>query len=230
MDSLTPPLLTDVRQDPFAILKPKRNALMRFSTCASFLIATIAMSLISGEALAQQDPWNTYTDATNVSRCAVINAANAELVVSSVTGQLVLVSATDVTLEDTFVDADNFVFFEGESIGSIGFAADGDGLLSLWWLTLTGTVVEIDSLTAVPSATDETPSDFTDAGCDACDFWDDPSPCEEPTITVPLCGVDVPVTLPMIGLGLGVMGFVQPGGRGRRNGAARLGRWGRSRV
>jgi hypothetical protein len=194
---------------------------MHFNIFAFILVTITAMSFDGSEARAQIDPWNTYSTTNNVSRCAVINAANAELVVSSVTGQFILVSSTDVTLQDTFVDADNFVFFEGEPFGSIGFATDGDGLLSLWWLTLTGTVIEIDSITAVPSATSKTPGDFTDAGCDACNFWDEPTACAAQTVTVPLCGVNVPVTLPMIGLGLGVMGFVRRGERRRSRGISK---------
>lgn len=184
---------------------------MRFNRRGAIPVAFALVTLGIRVANAQFDPWNTYADFDSASRCAVVNASNAELVVSSVTGQLILVSATDVTLQGTFVDADGFVFFEGESFGLIGFDEDGDGFRTLWWLTLTGTVIEIDSLTAVPSATPDRPEDFHDVPCDACDFWDDSSVCEEPTVTVPLCGVDVPITLPMIEFGLGLMGFVQRG-------------------
>jgi len=181
----------------------------------SVLFASVVMTVTASPAFAQLHPWINYPDFDSPSRCGVVNAGNAQLAVSSITRQLILVTGSDITLQDTFVDSDGFVFFEGEQFGLIGFAEDGDGFRTLWWLTLTGTLVEIDPLTAVPSATTDTPADFVDVSCDVCDFWDDRTACDEPVVTVPVCGVDVPITLPVIGIGLGVMGFVQRGGRRR---------------
>jgi len=193
---------------------------MQFRFTFALASAFVIVLAICDSVLAQSDPWVTYADSASDSRCALVNASNAELVVSAATGQLILVSGTDVTLQDTLVDADGFVFFEGQPFGLIGFAEDGDGFRTLWWLTLTGTTVEVDPITAVPSASLDTPADFADVSCDACDFWDDQSICVPPPITVPLCGIDVPVALPMIVLGLGIMGFVQRGGcRGLGGGA-----------
>jgi len=163
------------------------------------------MLFLAATASAQNKPWELFLDAQSTSACDVVNADNAELVVLSATGQLVIVTGTDVTLEDTLVDQDGFVFFEGDPAGTIAFATDGDGLRSLWWLSLTGTVVRVNGFTGQPSLTDSVPADFTDLPCDACEFWDDPAFCEadtEPPPTFRLCGNDVPlpVTTAMIGL------------------------------
>ena len=166
------------------------------------VLSVLVAVVTAGSARAQTGtrPWRMFTDTLSTSACDLINANNAKLVVLADTGQLVLVNGSDVTLQDTFVDADGFVYFENEPVGVIDFAEDGSGMRSLWWMSLTGTTVNVNGFTGEPSQTAKYPSEFVDVPCDACDFWDDVSLCTEddddsetpPTVT--LCGVDVPLT------------------------------------
>ena len=165
--------------------------------------------------LAQVVPWEVFGDTESNSVCDLINADNAKLVLLRQTGQLAVVTGRDVTLQDTFVDADGFVSFEGLPAGVIGFAVDDDGFRTLWWMTLTGRVVSVDGFTGQPAESDRFPSDFTNVPCDACPFWDDPAVCTppddppQPGNTVRLCGVDVPLSLGMTMMGLAVMSFAR---------------------
>ena len=88
-------------------------------------------------AQAQFIPWDTFIDDASDSICDVVNAGNAQLVVLNTTRQFVIVTGSDVTLVDTFVETNGSVFFEGEPAGVIGFALDSDGLRRLWWTSLT---------------------------------------------------------------------------------------------
>ncbi len=153
---------------------------------------------------AQTKPWLLFLDSQSPSRCDVVNADNAELVVLQGSGQLVLVTGVDVTLQDAIVDEDGFVSFEGEPAGVIDFADDGNGLRTLWWMSLTGTVVSVNSFTGTPSSTNKVPDDYVGVPCDACEFWDDPSVCDDPPppVTIPLCGLDVPITVAFVLSGL----------------------------
>ena len=173
--------------------------------------------LVASSAAGQTKPWLLYADTDSTSLCDVVNASNVELVVLT-TGQLAIITGEDVTLQDTFVDADGFVFFEGELAGSIGFAEDGDGFATLWWTALTGRVVEVNAFTGVPSESNKLPSDFQDVPCDACVFWDDQSVCvtdtpppttDPPLITVNLCGAAGTASLAMTAIGLTLMGLVR---------------------
>ncbi len=172
-------------------------------TTPTWFFASGMVLLAASATTAQDKPWDVFLDTQSDAVCDVINADNAQLVVLRNTGQFVIITGTDVVLEDTFVDADGFVFFEGDPVGTIDFLTDGDGLRSLWWVSLTGTVVRVNGFTGEPSQTENTPADFEDAACDACEFWDDPSVCEDdeepedpPTVTVPICGnqIEVPIT------------------------------------
>lgn len=149
-----------------------------------------------------QVEWLLFEDTQSTSLCDVVNSAANELVVLADTGQLMLVSRTDTVLADSLVDADNFVFFQGDLAGSIEFADDGDGFRTLWWLALDGHVVTIDALTAVPSVSDLFPEDVINVPCDACEFIDNPPAgvCTPaggggdvilgaPPINVDICGV-----------------------------------------
>lgn len=166
---------------------------MRFTIAAAFIITTLLVSHASA-----QTAWDQFFDDTNISDsvCGVVNADNAQLVVLYDTAQLMIVTQNDTVLADTFVDADNNVFFENQPTGFVEFFDDGDGFRTLWWVALNGRVVTIDPFTAVPSATDFTPADFTDAPCDACEFVDLPpdgicdvvEPPDIPIIEINLCG------------------------------------------
>ena len=176
--------------------------------------AAVAMVLaIAPTASAQTKPWELFLDSASTSACDVINANNAELVLLSSTGQLAIVTGTDVTLEDTFVDADGFVFFEGAPVGAIDFATDGDGLRSIWWMSLTGTVVEVNGFTGEPTQTNKFPTDFVDVPCDACEFWDNPAACvadepePEPPVVVRLCGADIALPIGLTASGLVALSF-----------------------
>jgi hypothetical protein len=122
-------------------------------------------------------PWDVFVDPDSGSACDVVNAADDELVVWSDTGQLVLISGVDVVLVDTFVDDDWIVYYFDDPVGLISFEEDADGFLTLWWLSFTGWVIEVDPFTLEPLETDLLPSHFVDVPCDACEFWDDPADC-----------------------------------------------------
>ena len=170
------------------------------------IVATLGLCAVGSPISAQLVPWDTFADNISNSVCSVVNAGNTELVVLRTTGQLVIVTGTDVLLEDAFVDAQGFVTFEGEDAGLLDFAIDGDGFRTLWWLTLTGNVVEVSGFTGEPRETDLFPDDFVDVPCDACDFWDDPTVCGDPDPPVlNLCGVGVPLSASASFMGL--MGF-----------------------
>jgi hypothetical protein len=180
-----------------------------WSVVVSRVVAALAVAGLPAVAAGQTNlPWDSFQDPASGEVCDVINAANAELVLYSATGELVIVTGDDIFLENSVVDSNAQVFIDGEPMGIIGFYTDGDGERTLWWTTLTGRVVAIDDFTGVPSGTDDFPSDFDGAPCDACPFWDDPDICEEPDvvggISVNICGtgVEVPVSLSLMSLAL----------------------------
>lgn len=174
------------------------------------ILCTVSLIFVTTPALAQSKPWASFQDPITGTVCDVINANNAQLVVDQ-TSHLVIVSGADVNLQDAFVDAQGFVIFEEESSGTIDFAVDDDGNTRLFWMTLTGSVVNVNGFTGEPSDSGKTPDEFSGVRCDACPLWDDPRVCDnpddpddpdQPTTTFDLCGVDVPVTVGLIGLGL----------------------------
>lgn len=136
------------------------------------LSALMIVIITSSQANAQTLPWDVFFDDVSSSVCDLVNTDNAELVVLTLSGQLMLVTGDDIILQDTFVDLNGFVFFEGFPFGIIDFAEDGDGFRTLWWTTLLGSVIHIDEFTAVPSVSNTIVSDFIDVPCDASPFWD----------------------------------------------------------
>lgn len=174
---------------------------MRFRFLATALCVVYAS--VATPALAQEKPWVLFLDSASTSACDVVNADNAELVVLQGSGQLVIVSGTDVTLADAFVDTEGFVSFEGEPAGLIDFALDGDGLRSLWWTSLVGTVARVNGRTGALTFTDDFPEDYRDVPCDACDFWDDQTVCPDPTPPIlSLCGAGVPLVTALMAVSL----------------------------
>jgi hypothetical protein len=165
---------------------------MRYGVIGSVVPAVFILFTLSASPAAAQDvPWDVFSDAPlSSSVCDLVNAGNMELVVLSDTGELMIVSGSGVILEDTFVDASWSVFFEGEFVGIIGFAEDGDGFRTLWWTTLTGEVVDLDEFTFEPLLSGLFPSDFVDVPCDACDFWGNPMFCAVPGVDSDLDGVE----------------------------------------
>jgi len=179
--------------------------------------STMLLAVAAAPAQTSTKPWQLFLDSASNAACDVINANNAQLVLLTGTGQLSIVTGTDVTLQDTLVDADGFVTFEGQPAGAIGFAADGDGLRTVWWMSLTGTVVNVNGFTGEPTQTNKSPSDFFDVACDACQFWDDPTVCApapppEPTpppVTVNLCGTSVQLPIGLTAAGLVALSFAR---------------------
>ncbi len=190
---------------------------MRFTIRATVLSVAVAVPMVCAMPVAAQTrPWDIYVDPLSDSACDVVNAANAELVVLSDTGQLVIVSGDDVVLQDTVVDLDGLVSFEGSPAGLIDFAEDDDGFRTLWWMSLTGRVVEVDEFTGEPTPTDLFPGDIGNVPCDACPFWDDPAVCglpdedpDIPPISVDLCGMNTQFSLGLTAVGLTFMGLVR---------------------
>jgi len=179
---------------------------------ASRLVSLAAVLAIAGSASAQV-PWSTFIGTD----CDLINAANAELVVLD-TGQLMIVSGPDIPLSGIFVNDTSDIFLDdGVDLLPVGFISlelDGDGNESLWWVSLTGNVVDVDGFTGEPTETDLIPVDFNFAFCDACDFWDDTSVCgaiinDPPSgVTVQLCGSSVTVSMIASLFGMSLMGLV----------------------
>lgn len=172
---------------------------------ALWIVGTLLVGVSRGQS--QTVPWEVFLDTQSGSTCDLINANNAQFVLLRSTGQLSIVTGIDVTLGDTFVDEIGLVFFEDEPVGTIGFATDGDGFRTLWWTSLTGTVVNVNGFTGQPTQTNNQPADFEDVVCDACEFWDNPATCadppeEEPPVVVDVCGAQVELPL---GLSLAMM-------------------------
>ncbi len=159
----------------------------------------------SSVATAQVLTWDVFEDTLSSSLCDVVNAENAELVVLSDTGQLVIVTGPDVLLEDTLVTLEGDVFFEGLPAGFIAFEEDGDGFRTVWWLALTGTVVNVDGFTGEPAPTNLFPTDFVDVPCDASQFWDgclDDSDCADGDgCTIDICNAGVCEYAEILGCG-----------------------------
>ena len=195
---------------------------MRTSRCLVVLIVGCTAAWAAGQTV-----WDVFSDGLSDSACGVVNTARSELVVLTNTAQLLIVSRTDTLLEDTFVDADGFVVFEGADAGVIEFAEDGDGFRTLFWLTLDGRVVELDPFTAQPSAGDLFPEEFQDVPCDACAFVDFPPAgvCDAApvnplaTLILNICGAGVGsgAMLTMMSCGfVGLRTACRPSGRRRR--------------
>jgi len=178
----------------------------------SIALGVLSLLVICTAADAQTKPWDEFPDPLSAARCDLVNVANGQLAVLTVTGEMVFISGPDVILEDTFVDLDGNVFYLGEPAGFIDFATDDDGLRSHWWLAITGQVVSVNGFTGEPTVTSMRPSDFRDVPCDACDFWDDPSVCvaspnpDPPIVTINLCGTNAGMSMALTAVGLGFMG------------------------
>lgn len=144
--------------------------------CTAALFAPAAWGQIPGVTIFEDSFVNPQGD---FSSCDLINAANAELVVLSATGELVLVSGEDVVIPGSFVTDEGDVFLDDELFGFITFEDDADGFRTLWWLSPTGRAVDIDGLTFFVSESVLFPSDFRNVPCSACDaeLWDDPEGC-----------------------------------------------------
>ena len=164
----------------------------------------LVLLVTSSIAVGQIPGVDIWPDDKTDDKCDLIHAANAELVVLSATGELVLVSADDIILDGTFVDKDGAVFVDDDPAGSLRFAEDADGFPTLWWLAFNGRVMSIDGLSGDEfdiSASELLPSDIGNTTCAACDgFWDIEADCVEPE--PPPVVVNV---FPLCGLGFGTL-------------------------
>jgi hypothetical protein len=137
----------------------------------------VGLTLFAARVHGQAVPWEVFIDTESASVCGVVNAATAELVVLRCTGELVIVSGVDFVIPDIFVDSEGFVFFGLGTAGFIDFADDGDGFRTLWWISETGHVFDVDPFTLHPIETALFPGDISNIACNACEFWDDPTAC-----------------------------------------------------
>jgi len=179
----------------------------RWSSCV-VAVGLGLFGLTTSHTLAQTVPWDVFVDDQSDSVCDVVNAANAELVVLFDTRHLVIVTGPDVILEDTFVDFNGDVFYLDDWVGFIDFALDGDGFSTLWWMSLTGRVINVNGFTGEPTETELFPSDYFDVPCDACDFWDDRTVCDPP-ITINFCGMNTQLSMALTAVGLGFMSLMR---------------------
>ncbi len=147
----------------------------------------LATALLATSARGQATPWDQFIDPVTGITCDVVNAISidafgsvlsVEIVVLSDTGFFLDVSGPDTLLPDIFADENLDVFFLGLPFGSLGFADDGEGLASVWWMSAFGTVMHVDSVTLQPSLSNFFPSDFVDVLCDACPLADNPIDCD----------------------------------------------------
>lgn len=163
---------------------------MRYGFCR--LKAAAILLAVAASAMGQNVPWNIYSDDLSDSVCDTLNAANVELVVLSDNGPLVIITGPDLILADYFVSDAGFIFLDGDPVGFIDFAEDGDGFRTLWWLTLTGTVVFVDPFSGEPSDSGLFPDEFIGVPCDACELWDDPFDCGGVIVDSDLDGISDP--------------------------------------
>jgi len=183
---------------------------------ATTIFASVLATMLCPWATAQS-AWDILEDAESTSVCGVVNAVNSatgatmQLVILTETAELMIVSRDDVIVDGSIVDLDNNVFDFGNPSGFIGFAEDGDGFRTVWWLSLDGTVVEVDPFTAAATAGTLFPEEFGEVfgdvvGCDACEFVDDPPEgvCQD----VPDDGSNPPIVINFCGNGVGSMGMV----------------------
>jgi hypothetical protein len=144
------------------------------------VVGALALLASTGQAQGQIDEaWIVFSNENIGFRCDVVNASNAELIVLESSGEMVLVSGADTLLPDLVVDQNNQVFLDGAPAGALELLVDGDGLDAVFWTTLTGTVVGVDSFTGEPFDSGIFPEERTDTGCDACNFVDQSLFCDD---------------------------------------------------
>ncbi len=205
--------------------KPNNNRWANRSGIGVVVLASIAAVLASTTtAYAQSYPWDVFEDLASGSVCDVINGGEvngqtSEFVVYTDTGELILVTGNDTILGDSFVDANNDVFFDGQYFGFVDFAEDADGFSTLWWLDDLRQVVAFDTFTLSPVTTTQTPDEFEAVPCDACDFWDDQTVCDVvdpgpagggPSISFSFCGQGMLAGTLLSLMGLFALGRCQP--------------------
>lgn len=122
-----------------------------------------------------EEDWIVFEDAETDATCGLVNTASEDFIVLFDDGVMVQVSGPDMVFENLVVAEDFTVLLEGESIGFIEYAEDGDGLPTVFWFTNEGTIVEVEN--GVPFDSGLRPVDITGTGCDACEQIDSSSLC-----------------------------------------------------
>lgn len=87
------------------------------------------------------------------------------------------VAETGLPVPFSRVDQDGFVLIDDVLQGFLSLEPDADGLAAVWWLSLSGAVVELNPLTGEVRDTLLLPGDIAGSVCDACDIVDDPEIC-----------------------------------------------------
>jgi len=174
------------------------------------LIPVAMVAVMAVPVQGQELPWFSFTDGITGQVCDVVHTDSLELVVSRdpLTGldNFVIVTGSDVRLEDTEILENNDVLYLGQPAGFIVFAEDDEGFLALWWVGLGNSVVTVDLFTGEPDVTNLLPGDLVVSTCDACDLWDDPNACptvpDIPPIDFNFCGVNTALAMMMTMVGL----------------------------
>lgn len=155
------------------------------SALLSILAAVLSISPTAQGGIVGED-WIIFEDFVSGAECGVINASNAELISLFDDGTMVIVSGADAVLVDLIVTSEDEVLYRNlntgvfEPAGFIEFLDDGDGFPAVFWTSLVGTVVEVDTFTGEPFDSGILPDERINTGCDACELIDDS----------PLCDVD----------------------------------------
>lgn len=151
-----------------------QNRIVRIAAC-------IVSAMLGCTAVARAqtvEDWVVFVDDATQTECGVVTASNVELVVLFDTGRMQIVSGPDVILDDLLVDNTFAVTFEGQPAGFIEFSEDREGLPTVFWVSLAGTVVGVDTFTGEPFDSNRDPSSFVDTFCDACVLIDSHPLCD----------------------------------------------------
>lgn len=191
--------------------------------------ASALLTAMMGSVAGAQQDWITFTDPDSDALCGVINAANAQLIVSPSTGQLTKINGVDTLIANALFDsATTDVVVGGVPFGFVTFATDGDGNRTAWWVTsVSNHAVELDEFTFEIADSGLGPSQRSGAGCDpnplidGLDGGDDSDDPPDPgdglggALGQALCGSGV------IGLAGTLLGLCSLGIVGRRGAAGR---------
>ena len=149
-------------------------------------------------AAAQLDEsWVVFVNDDIDFRCDLINGFDSEFVVLENTGEMVLITGRDAILNRIFVDSNDLVYFNDAPAGQIELLVDADGLDAVFWTSLTGTVIGVDTFSGEPFDSGYLPTELS-SGCDACLLIDESVFCEGDGGFVPLpplpplCGAGIP--------------------------------------
>lgn len=181
-------------------------------------VGALCLGLMASAAHAQiEEDWAVFSDDQTDAQCDLVIGSNQEFVVLFESGNLA--TATGVILTDLVVDLANPalpVTFAGEPFGFLDFRTDADGLPTLFWLSLTDTVVGINSFTSEPFDSGQLPSQIGDTLCDACEVIQS-SLCDDggnggdpidPIDIINLCGAGLGDALAMAAISIPVLGLV----------------------